>query len=972
MERRLAVPLLVMLLASSLIGFVEANGEASVHVEGFVHGPDGSPLRNASILLWGFHLEAETSTDPLGHYELDAKTDELSCQLYAFYDDPETPDYDLMPGQRRLPTDSDLTTHVNFTLEPAVTVYVTGQFKPMDSTIQIRKFALEVVDPVDGSILKSGEYSMIYGTGMNVQSYFLGLDPMTVIAPADTPFAVKVSSSYQHERIKISSYTRYRRHLRQTTRTETFNMFTMTEGEGLELRAGDTKQLDIRRYSLIADLARLDPLINETEFSVAEVEEKGFYVSAERFDLQRVKELVSGLEAKIEDMKYEGAYVDLRQAYLRLLSVRNRLETVVMEATFSVNALLAFTAVTAVALGAMLTESGTLRLLLTAAAFAPMVAYLRLVYPGSGAFEASRFATVGVVSLVGVILATSVLPRFFGDAVGGRGLARMGALVAVYSMGKRSLKRRRLRSLFTFTTILTLTMSFVALTSLSTSYGLVFNRAGSGEGDAEGIMVRMPEYRPNTEFEKGWFSPVIPPIVDWAWENEGVINVARKAESTPTLRPYASIGEWPIFGVIGLEPDVEPLMPLIDSAVVDGEPLREEGTCLLHRYMRTNARVSVGDEIVIRGVTMRVAGFFEGLRPITDMDGGTLIPGYQVLVSADPPIIEVRECDEDAVVITTLETALLIDRVIVSRIDVELEPGADLETMGRSMALSREYRVWISEEGQVHLAYMGSQIGGKGLPILVPWLIVILNVVTTMLNAMFERHREIDILSSIGLNPRHIAGVFLAEASILGVLGGGLGYLAGLGLYPLMGSMDLAPVVSQKVSAVWLVAALGIAVASVVFGSLIALRGSVGLTPSLTRRWSSGGQLTSHRDNWETSLPVRIEEGVLEEFLSYLMGYLGGYTSLDSLPLISFLRLWEEGDARVLSFSYNERDSSISTTRTTNIMMLERGEDGFYTASMESKGEKTSANKTGTFIRGIILRWNAEHGRRKTADQGTT
>ncbi|MDH5199716.1 MAG: hypothetical protein OEW93_02410, partial [Candidatus Bathyarchaeota archaeon] len=507
MKRLPVFPILAILLASTLIGAHGADDEASVHVEGFVRGSDGSPLQNASIRLWGFFLEAETSTDNYGRYELDAETDEKYCELYAFYDDPETPGYDLLPSQRRLETGTDLNAYVNFTLMPAATVYVTGQFKPMDSTIQIRKYALEVVDQADGAAMKSGDYAMIYGTGMNVQSYFLGLDPMTLIVPAETHFAVKVSSSYQQERVRPDSYTRYRWSSRQAAPTEMFNTFRMSEGEGFVLEAGEDAYLDIRRYSLMADLARVDPLIKETEANLTDVEDRGFYIAAESYDLQKVKELLTGVDAKIESQEYEGAYVDLRQAYLKLISVRNRLETVVWEASFSVNLLLVFVAVTAVAFGAMLTESVPLRLLLTAVAFAPMVIYVRLIYPGSGALEAGRFAVVGSISLLGVILATSVIPRVFGDAAGGRGLAVMGALVVVFSMGKRSLKRRRLRSLFTLTTILALTMSFVALTSLSTSYGLVYNRYGSGRSDAEGIMVRLPEYKPNTEFEKGWFYP---------------------------------------------------------------------------------------------------------------------------------------------------------------------------------------------------------------------------------------------------------------------------------------------------------------------------------------------------------------------------------------------------------------------------------------------------------------------------------
>ena len=962
MERRYAVPLLAMLLAPSLLGLCGAEDQASIQIEGFVHGPDGAPLQNASIRLWGYYLEAEAFTDSEGHYELSATLEETSCQLYAFYDDPDTIGYDLLPSQKRLSTSDDSTMSINFTLQHAATVYVTGQFKPVESTTKIRKFALEVVDPVDGRTIQFGDYGLIYGTGMNVQSYFLGLDPMTLIVPADAPFAVKVSSSYQHERVQPSRYSRHRwRFTRQRTKIETFNEFVMVEGGGFKLGAGEVASLDIRRYSLTADMARVDPLVDETMANLTDVEERGFYVAAERHDLQEAKEILSGLDAKVENQEYEEAYVGLRQAYLKLLGVRSRLETVVLEASVSLNVLLAFVAMTAVALGAMFAESGSLRLLLTVCSYVPMILYLRLIYPGSSAVEPSSFALAGAASLLGVLLVTGVLPRVFGEALGERGLGGMGALVAVFSMGNRSLKRRRLRSLFTFTAILALTMSFVALTSLSTSYGLIFNRSGTDKPGAEGILVRNPEYIPQNELQKGWFSSVIPPVVEWAWENEGVINVAEKAENFPSVRPYGRIGDWPIFGIVGLQPEVEPLMPLIDERVVYGEPLREEGTCLLHRYMRQNAKIGVGDQIVIRGVPMRVVGFFEGLLPIADVDGETMLPKYQVIVSTDPIMIEVRVCNEYEVVITTLETALSIEDVHVSRIDVELEPGSDLETIGKSMALSREYRIWISEGGRAHLAYMGSQIGGKGLPIVVPWAIVILNVVTTMLNSMYERHREIDILSSIGLNPRDIAGVFLAEVSILGVTGGGIGYLMGLGLYPLMTSIGLAPVVSQKVSAVWLVAALGISMASVIFGSMMALRGSVGLTPSLTRRWTSGDQMVSRRGAWETRLPVRIDEEDLEEFTSYLKDYLVRFTGLDSIPRVGNVKQTVEDGRRTLHFSYNQMDSSIKATRTSNVITLARDEEGFYLPTLESAGERDAASKTGTFVRGIVIRWSTEH-----------
>jgi hypothetical protein len=410
--KRRAVLLLTALLATSLIGLGEAWGSASVSVEGFVHGPSGEPLQNASIRLWGFYLEAETTTDSMGHYELSATTTQVSCQLYAFYDEPDTDGYDLLPSQSRLDTGEDATLSANFTLRPAATVRVTGQLKPVESTRKITKYAFEVVDALDGRVIELGEYRLTYGTGMNVQSYFLDLDTMTLIVPADAPFWVDVSSSYQHERYPPSRYRRYRWGWGSgRTRIETFNKFNITEGEGFALGAGEILELDIRKYSLTADLTRIHPMVEEVEVDLSDVEGQGFYVAAESHDIQETKEFLSGIDEKIESQEYEGAYVDLRQAYLKLLSVRGRLEAAVYEAGVSLKILMVFTAVTSVALGALLANNGPLKLLLTLGSFVPMILYLRQVFPGSAVIEpgpSQASPDIGLVRAHDTLLETGV------------------------------------------------------------------------------------------------------------------------------------------------------------------------------------------------------------------------------------------------------------------------------------------------------------------------------------------------------------------------------------------------------------------------------------------------------------------------------------------------------------------------------------------------------------------------------------
>jgi len=133
--------LIALFLVASTIRLSEAQETASIKIEGFVYKPDGTPLRDASVRLWGFYLEGEVQTDSEGYYELQATTTEASCQLFVFYDDPDVEGYDLLPAQKSLSTGEDLNASVDFTLEPAATVWVTGQLKPMESTSRINRYA---------------------------------------------------------------------------------------------------------------------------------------------------------------------------------------------------------------------------------------------------------------------------------------------------------------------------------------------------------------------------------------------------------------------------------------------------------------------------------------------------------------------------------------------------------------------------------------------------------------------------------------------------------------------------------------------------------------------------------------------------------------------------------------------------------------------------------------------------------------
>jgi putative ABC transport system permease protein len=67
-----------------------------------------------------------------------------------------------------------------------------------------------------------------------------------------------------------------------------------------------------------------------------------------------------------------------------------------------------------------------------------------------------------------------------------------------------------------------------------------------------------------------------------------------------------------------------------------------------------------------------------------------------------------------------------------------------------------------------------------------------LSVVNTMIMAVTERFREIGLKKAVGAHTRHILREYLTEATLIGFIGGGIGYLLGLGLTSLLNSLGKA------------------------------------------------------------------------------------------------------------------------------------------------------------------------------------
>ncbi len=191
---------------------------------------------------------------------------------------------------------------------------------------------------------------------------------------------------------------------------------------------------------------------------------------------------------------------------------------------------------------------------------------------------------------------------------------------------------------------------------------------------------------------------------------------------------------------------------------------------------------------------------------------------------------------EDGQVFLTLSAAqeLAGQQGRVSLVQVSARPaGRGLEALAAELQASLpDARVktvrQVALAEQAVASRVGLLLGSIGLAVL---LAAGLGVMATMSTAVLERRREIGLMKALGATGRRIGGLLLAEAVAIGVVGGVVGYAAGLVLLQAVGRAAFG---SAVVAPAWVgPATVAAAVAVSVLASLLPVRRAAAMRPAL-------------------------------------------------------------------------------------------------------------------------------------------
>ena len=472
------------------------------------------------------------------------------------------------------------------------------------------------------------------------------------------------------------------------------------------------------------------------------------------------------------------------------------------------------------------------------------------------------------------------------SAQGGE-IGRWKAFVAAFLLGVSNLRRRRLRTALTCTTLVILTFTIMSFTSVKSLrhharilydvhvpyHGFLLKNAGWTDLPSEALGVVANTFAgTGTAAPRGWLE---------------------EPDRTRTTFVPLSAGGRVIEaqGLMGLSA-AESRVSGLDTILEGGRWFTEADrfAVLLPDRMAANLGIDPrrpeGHAVSLWGMRFEVVGVFSAkkLQDRQDLDGEPLTPvtfPREMPAEMTEEEVDALESGEDVrefqsryqhtaaelTVIVPYQTLLAAGgrlKAVAIRTDSQEAVQATAQKLVDRFGLA----LFSGEPDGDFLYNASDAMSYSGVPnVIVPLVISVCIVLNTMIGSVYERKREIAVYTSVGLAPSHVSFLFIAEALAFAVLSVVFGYLLAQTLAKLFSETALWSGITVNYSSLSGVAAMVLVIAvvlvSVIYPSKVA--GQIAI-PDVNRSW--------------TLPPARAN--TLELVLPFLMTYrehvsVGGY-----------------------------------------------------------------------------------------------
>ncbi|MDO9465417.1 MAG: M28 family peptidase [bacterium] len=477
-------------------------------------------------------------------------------------------------------------------------------------------------------------------------------------------------------------------------------------------------------------------------------------------------------------------------------------------------------------------------------------------------------------------------------------VSRASASAAAFSLGISNMKKRKIRTLLTSTTLILLTFTVLSFTSVKSF--MKFNQVPRDNNPLyEGAMIR----------DRTW-NPIEEPAYEYIKaEFKDVADVSPRAWYIPNKdftkgKSYIKVNNGDksayVLGLIGLTPQEERITG-ISKYLKYGDWFndRDKNVCIISDKLAELISISSKDVgksyIQMFGNKLLVKGIFNAssMFDLKDLDDERLTP-VDFMITDPESIKKFKQPKAERMSIGgggTLESFnhLEYENVVMVPYKLVQELGGTIQSVAikfnESVDVRENIENFISRlavtlfagiDGKVAIySSLGlSSLSGMG-NLFIPILIASLIVLNTMMGSVYERFKEIGIYSSVGLAPVHISALFIAESCVYAVLGAVSGYLLGQVVAKVLTVFDLLGGLTLNYSSTSAVASTLIVMATVILSTIYPARKAAELAvPDVTRKWEIPEPIG---DNWEFDFPFTVSGTEILGLNVFLKNYFASY-----------------------------------------------------------------------------------------------
>jgi ABC-type antimicrobial peptide transport system permease subunit len=503
------------------------------------------------------------------------------------------------------------------------------------------------------------------------------------------------------------------------------------------------------------------------------------------------------------------------------------------------------------------------RVAIMVAAFGVLATILYFFHPGLHIAYSVYFILIGFVIVVLISPIYFFLGNILRDAANrlkkmthGEFIEQMSTanfMGAVFSYSILQMKKRRLRTILTFFSLVIIVVSLIVFTTIVPSPGARATTL-SVVPPYTGMYMRDYTYKSlapefiqcinDKTFGKGIFAPRV-----WWYPKD--LGTGEPMYSEDLSKRYY------ISGILGVESSDLEIFTILKKGrqFLEGDYL----SCIISDQMASALGIDVGDTVICLGNPLEVVGIFDSGQAASknEMDGWGIMP-------YSPQKGEAGRLPAGSVLIIPLDLSINMGGqyyTISFFFDEETSQGMsniaiDITNTFNIVIYSGEESISQTE----FYSYLGSVSVSGFQFVILPYLIGVLIVLNTMIANVYERKRDMATLSTLGLNPTQISMTFLVEAIVYGFMSSVIAYAIGVVSINLMSAFGLIPkdfplnYTSTYVFLVLISSPL-ITVTSTLYPLL---KASKLVTPSLSRKWKITTETTG--DLWEIPIPLVTED----------------------------------------------------------------------------------------------------------------